>query len=771
MSKVRDAKRCYLAEEKFPELEDVLPIIRHADPSKHLCVYMDWLCKSYNRGEYNISEIEEVKEVMSIFDKNKVRYQGKDKDINSFTYPSLKEFLGIVNNPTISDVKTGESDRIVMYDGPLGTLYVPLNEKTSCELGSGTKWCTAAESGNMFNHYSKQGPIYIWIDKQWNSDKMKELTGENQLSKKFQFHFETGQFNDELDKNISIALLTYFRLEHPVIKQLFQRYEEELLTKREAKKVYNYLHLIKDFNYHFNEMTDIIMTVPYEAYRYSIDVGKNWKTLRNRPDVDQAILEDPHYNYDHALSIRNITPEQVKQYERYVIKDPYYAALFTRYIRKSEWKEAESIIETDYHAAFIYALFTHKRMRKAEPYIIRNKPYCYRYATEVLHARWYQMEETEQDLNEVSEDDDELQSASDDMIVYALLYVRGRMPKLEEEMAKSRLISYYCNNIVRGRLTEYEHIIANNYPFGYGLDVLKGNWSNFVSKEIANKVYSNVLIGDVQFRYYELYGRDYIYENSLLEDDNLGIKAQDALNYAKEVLKARWIDSAAGQLTMETAIKIEEMINNSKYKMRYMVEFAEEPSTELENMIENGSDMVIYLERFKKHYTTIEMIRLFDKTNRTYKDVVDFSIRVTGKRLALEEHIFKNAAMFPLIEYVSVFQCGNDSTTNRILAEEDEMIVDLRAELVVDYYVTDKNLISKWRMEEYAIKYPLVAAIYAHKALNGRFYKAEDVIYSNDRATMYYAVNVLKYLKRTKEAWYSYNELTAQYLALLPPSE
>jgi hypothetical protein len=75
----------------------------------------------------------------------------------------------------------------VLYNGPLGQLAVPETEEASCELGRGTKWCTAAEKNNMFDQYSDKGPLYVWRDK----------NGE-----KYQFHFETAQFMDAKDHTI-----------------------------------------------------------------------------------------------------------------------------------------------------------------------------------------------------------------------------------------------------------------------------------------------------------------------------------------------------------------------------------------------------------------------------------------------------------------------------------------------------------------------------------------------------------------------------------------
>jgi hypothetical protein len=61
---------------------------------------------------------------------------------------------------------------------------------TSCELGSGTEWCTATgNTDSMFNSYIKDGPLFIFID---NSNP----------KNKYQVSFESQQYMDRNDNPI-----------------------------------------------------------------------------------------------------------------------------------------------------------------------------------------------------------------------------------------------------------------------------------------------------------------------------------------------------------------------------------------------------------------------------------------------------------------------------------------------------------------------------------------------------------------------------------------
>ena len=77
----------------------------------------------------------------------------------------------------------------LIYNDPQVKVVVPKTEKASCFFGINTQWCTAAKNNNMFNAYSKEGPLYIVLLKKEN--------------KRYQFHFQNMQFMDEKDKEIN----------------------------------------------------------------------------------------------------------------------------------------------------------------------------------------------------------------------------------------------------------------------------------------------------------------------------------------------------------------------------------------------------------------------------------------------------------------------------------------------------------------------------------------------------------------------------------------
>ena len=58
----------------------------------------------------------------------------------------------------------------VVFENDKFFIVNPLNHKTSCYYGKGTKWCTAAEENNQFNRYNEDGKLFYIIDKRLKAD-------------------------------------------------------------------------------------------------------------------------------------------------------------------------------------------------------------------------------------------------------------------------------------------------------------------------------------------------------------------------------------------------------------------------------------------------------------------------------------------------------------------------------------------------------------------------------------------------------------------------
>lgn len=165
--------------------------------------YATWMTKKVADKVLKAEDIYKWKDYFQMFNRRKKEF--KSPDINAYkTQDDIKQFVkkaielknqekedptkkkGVSKTDKFSDLKIGEVDGFDVYEIPKGRtdLY-----NTSCELGSGTEWCTATgNTSNYFNQYIDEGPLYIF---------MKPGSDE-----KYQFHFESGQFMDKNDQSV-----------------------------------------------------------------------------------------------------------------------------------------------------------------------------------------------------------------------------------------------------------------------------------------------------------------------------------------------------------------------------------------------------------------------------------------------------------------------------------------------------------------------------------------------------------------------------------------
>lgn len=144
---------------------------------------------------------------LDIFERLKKRQMisGPESDLNQYrTIAGLGAFISRFDIDTVmartkeemsKAVHKGADDIEVPYEDERFKVVIPKTYEASCYWGQNTEWCTATRSDRrMYDHYTKQGPLYINIDK---------LTG-----KKYQFHFPSKQFMDVGDNEIVSPVLT-----------------------------------------------------------------------------------------------------------------------------------------------------------------------------------------------------------------------------------------------------------------------------------------------------------------------------------------------------------------------------------------------------------------------------------------------------------------------------------------------------------------------------------------------------------------------------------
>lgn len=229
-------------------VEQLILRITEADPSNMIVndkpvykmTYTQWLIDQYINKQFKLEDVHRVREDIELFVKIKHNLPVQERDIYTHDYRHLKELLQRVSGARVNFEEPISHDGVeVLYEGELGSLYVPLTVESSCRLGKGTKWCTSAEQYNRFEYYNALGRLYVWIDKLRSSNK-------------YQFHFPTAQFMDALDNPIDDQLLQHYHNVHPILRQLFAQGDIEMLSylmeKEEDELFYIWDNIIKYIN-------------------------------------------------------------------------------------------------------------------------------------------------------------------------------------------------------------------------------------------------------------------------------------------------------------------------------------------------------------------------------------------------------------------------------------------------------------------------------------------------------------------------------------------
>lgn len=169
--------------------------------------YSRWLCQRIvDRGIPLWDDMDKAERFLANFDRlKKGGYFRRNPaaahlaDIGRFkTLTDLGEFLmSIPDTDALSNAgqeralekkMIEEGDVRILLDTDRFRVVVPNTAEAATHYGRNTQWCTTMSNGNHFAYYSKQGPLYIILDKPNN--------------RRWQFHYETGQMMDENDRQI-----------------------------------------------------------------------------------------------------------------------------------------------------------------------------------------------------------------------------------------------------------------------------------------------------------------------------------------------------------------------------------------------------------------------------------------------------------------------------------------------------------------------------------------------------------------------------------------
>ena len=184
-----------------PELATPEDVVKTLAQTNHKAV--QWLANRYVAGDYKLEDLPAIKTDLELFAKVSSRLPPEQKDLNRLKLRDLRAAIKPFEGKAVeSNKEKARQFRDKLYSSGAIKIFhkdkdmivaVPTTEEASCYLGRNTKWCTAYTTAkNQFDHYNSEGPLYNII-----------FTGGKFKGRKFQFHFESGEFNDEENEPIN----------------------------------------------------------------------------------------------------------------------------------------------------------------------------------------------------------------------------------------------------------------------------------------------------------------------------------------------------------------------------------------------------------------------------------------------------------------------------------------------------------------------------------------------------------------------------------------
>ncbi len=179
-----------------------LDALSQADPTMNNSMTR-WLARIYLNNESNFRVPEDNAQILDDLTKYMKLKNAKKLDSVSANIENLKSLNALYDViekfDDVSTLSGKETKKKVKQEGvdfiindPKFAVVHTKTHEANCFYGAGTKWCTASKSDSgFFDQYSGQGPIYTVLD---NS---------GAEPRKFQYHYESGQFLNERDQTVS----------------------------------------------------------------------------------------------------------------------------------------------------------------------------------------------------------------------------------------------------------------------------------------------------------------------------------------------------------------------------------------------------------------------------------------------------------------------------------------------------------------------------------------------------------------------------------------
>lgn len=278
----------YLNYSKDTVLDEILKNLENGDPTTNK-KYMPWIVRNYINGNikrfedlgllrYSLEAFEKYKNSNNFIEFAKSNLPTISDVKNIFNY-DVKTIRKLMADYTPEEKIVDKGNSIEFYSDETVRVIEPLNTQAACYYGQGTQWCTAATKGqNYFDHYFKQGPLYILLPKDGSGNK-------------YQLHITTEQFANQYDEMLSLEeCVTMFPKFIEYLKTHGSEKDKLLLsrflTTASDETILKIWNVISDIVH--DHMWEIVNTVEADDYGYWAELNK----LAQQYDMDYVDIEE-----------------------------------------------------------------------------------------------------------------------------------------------------------------------------------------------------------------------------------------------------------------------------------------------------------------------------------------------------------------------------------------------------------------------------------------------------------------------------------------------
>jgi hypothetical protein len=328
--------------------DNALAAIEEADPSTNK-KYTQWMARQFINGSE--AKLEDVTSTLADYvDKfNRLNLKRKlppgENDINRYkTAGALYTAMDRYDDP-VDDGDQGKADT-VYEDGDV-KVVIPRDQAAACAYGRQTRWCTAATKGqNYFEHYNKDGPLYILLPKS------PDTPGE-----KYQLHFQSGSYMDKDDDAVDIGDLLTERF--PDLGQWFLNNPDTADDLRDEVAFASDETLQKISDDIWSIVQDVVME-DYSNWEANDDSYYDW--LREEGYVD----EDGDIDWDRAPPYEKYNPDAW----RWVQDTEEFTHLSPNQLRRAAneaWQHGDYDDRSIYNLEAAIAWNVRDKMKRDEP--------------------------------------------------------------------------------------------------------------------------------------------------------------------------------------------------------------------------------------------------------------------------------------------------------------------------------------------------------------------------------------------------------------------